>query len=309
MDYKDKICEETADIELLEITKKLLLKKGEVWCFMEGAGDDKVFYLYYLKEYFNNKNINIGEAHRKYDVYKSYVDLLKNSETKKEIEAGNVLFLVDKDYSDLTVSGWEEKINKNAHFFKTKYHSLENYFINETILSELLYYFRPNDYTTLLIEQFNSNYNAFYEWILPLIALFSINAENSEPNLKIDAIKIVDYYEITNNISKDEISNVISKLIEISNSKRNANNQIDHVSALHCHSETEANIKKAERIKLLNKNELNKYFRGKQALNYFMQYSGVQLTKKTPNKILSLLYHKNFGIPSELKEYLDNLQN
>ncbi len=99
-----------------------------------------------------------------------------------------ILFLVDKDYDDL-LGRWPIK---SSNFFKTKYYSIENYFVTtKTIQTTLSRVWGLKD-SKLLLEAksaFEASHKEFVQHMLPITSCILIY-RTDERHMNLDAIKM-----------------------------------------------------------------------------------------------------------------------
>lgn len=142
--------------------------------FYEGY-EDPSFYGSAIREVLNEeRKVYFHRASNKKEVYKHY-DLID----WRRYDRNRVLFVVDKDYSDLL--GEKYKVAKNIYV--TDAYSIENYIVNAVTLERVLIeHCRGNNSDLLLdaVELFESSYLSFTMAIKPLTSYILYHKRNGK---------------------------------------------------------------------------------------------------------------------------------
>ena len=298
------------------------LTENNIICFVEGK-DDRHFYYDFVKEEFSDYNIIFVEAILEKTKGRSSVIEECKRINKKSIAAGKlinqVLFFIDKDFHII-------QPEQPENLFTTKYHSIENYLVNEEVFALLLrYYFNYDDNTiTEKKEKFVTLLQNFAKKLLLFNAYLFLDTNNEK--LKKDNNHLFNHYlqiidndsfSINTNFELKEQDKVDIEYLQ----NLTSNDKKTKITKKEYSDEKIKEIKNEYSQELIDnqiKNIVNNYkiyMRGKTELDFLISVFkdiGKNINKSV--SFISLFYtkailQKKLVIPKELSDFLQNNSN
>lgn len=220
----------------------------DIHVFHEGK-DDPSFYGNYLEKYIGKKRkVFYHKASNKAQVYINYQNIDWSTHDKKR-----VIFLVDKDFSDLLGLVYKNDIN----IFVTSYYSIENYIVNTQVLNRVIVeLIGVNDArNAIIINHYRESVRSFYESMLIIIAYIVYHKRLGNKPM-ISNIKLADYFSISDDVIFKKKKNLLAKLDSVC--------QVNTSNSVYKIAEIVRELKAIPQPKI--------YLRGKYEMSFFVKF-------------------------------------